>query len=62
MYRLFIIMCFFSSKNSRKVAISPSPALGAAVGCTKNYHSHCVESFEGLLHSAIGEGGGCSEL
>ena len=35
-----------------------------AIGCTKNYqpigvtvHSHCVESFEGLLHSDVDKGG-----
>ena len=40
----------------------------AAIGCTKNYqpigvtvHSHCVESFEGLLQRCR-RGRGCSEL
>ena len=42
--------------------------LSAAIGCTKNYqpigvtvHSHCVESFEGLLQRCR-RGRGCSEL
>ena len=50
----------FYSKISRKFANSHS----GAIGCTKNYkpigvtvHSRCVESFKGLLHSDIGEGG-----
>ena len=45
----------FFSKNSRKFATSPSPALGC-YWLYKNYqpigmtvHSHCVESFEGVL-------------
>ena len=36
----------------------------AAIGCTKKYqpigvtvHSHCVESFEGISYSDVGEGG-----
>ena len=36
----------------------------AAIGCTKNFqpigvtvHSHCVESFEGLLQRYVDEGG-----
>ena len=40
----------------------------AAIGCTKNYqpirvtvHSHCVESFEGLLQRCR-RGRGCSEM
>ena len=47
---MFTKYCVFS-KNPGKFATSPSPALGCQ-GCTKNYqpvHSHCVESFEGLL-------------
>ena len=53
----------FFSKNSRKFATSPSTVLGCywlnkkipTIGVT--LHSHCVESFEGLLHSDVGEGG-----
>ena len=55
-------MVFFS-KNSRKFATSPSPALNY-YWLYKNYqpirvtvHLHSVESFEGLLQRCIGEGG-----
>ena len=54
MYRVFIKYCVFS-KNSRKFATIPSPALGC-YWLYKNYkpmdvtvHSHCDESFESLL-------------
>ena len=57
----------FFSKNSRKFATSPSPALDC-YWLYKNYqpigvtvHSHCVESFEGLLQRSR-RGRGCSEL
>ena len=62
-YRVFIKYCVFLR------VLESLPALprqhSAAIGCTKNYqpigvtvHSHCVESFEGLLQ----RGRGCSEL
>ena len=61
-YRVFIKYCVFS-KNSRKFATSPTPALGC-YWFYKNYqpmgvalHSRCVESFEGLLQQYVGEGG-----
>ena len=46
-------------------SLPPLPRqLSAAIGCTKNYqpigvtvHSHCVESFEGLLLRCRREGG-----
>ena len=54
-------------KNSRKFATLPRQH-SAAIGCTKNYqpigvtvHSHCVESFEGLLQRCR-RGRGCSKL
>ena len=53
-------------KNSRKSTTSSSPALGCYCS-TKNYqpivtvHSHCVESFEGLLQQCRRRRG-CSEL
>ena len=54
---VYKILCFFP-KNSQKFATSPSSPLGcywlqnkfsARVGVT--VHSHCVESFEGLLNT-----------
>ena len=73
---IFICLCeytgcslniVFFSKNSRKFATSPSQALGCYM-LYKNYqpigvtvHSHCVESFEGLLQRCR-RGRGCSEL
>ena len=58
-YRVFIKNCVFS-KNSRK---SLPRQNSAAIGSTKNYqpiggtvHSHCVDSFEGLLAMLAREG------
>ena len=64
---MFIKYCVFFFKNSKKFATSPSPALGCywlykndqPIGET--VHSHCVESFEGLLQRCR-RGRGCSEL
>ena len=65
-YRVFIKYCVFS-KNFRKFAPLPRQH-SAAMGCAKNYqpmeatvHSHCVESFGGLLKRCR-RGRGCSEL
>ena len=52
--RVYIKYCVFS-KNSRKFATFSLPALGVTV------HSHCVESFGGLLQRCM-RGSGCSEL
>ena len=61
-----LILCFFF-KNSRKFATTPSTARGC-YWLYKNYqpigvtvHSHCVESFDGLLQQ-YKRGRGCSEL
>ena len=58
------VICY---KNYRKFVPPPSPALGC-YWLYKNYqpigvtvHSHCVESFEGLLQRCR-RGRGCSEL
>ena len=59
-------MCFFPRILE---SLPPLPRQHSAdIGCTKNYqpigvtiHSHCVESFEGLLQLCR-RGRGCSEL
>ena len=59
-------MCFFPRVLE---SLPPLPRQhSAAIGCTKSYqpigvtvHSHCVESFEGLLQRCR-LGRGCSEL
>ena len=67
-YRVFIKYCVFFSR-----ILESSPPLprqhSAAIGCTKNYqpigvtvHSHCVETFEGLLQRFSRGRGCCSEL
>ena len=66
-YRVLIKYCVFF-----RIILESLPPLphqhSAASGCTKNYqligvtiHSHCVESFEGLLQRCR-RGRGCSEL
>ena len=60
------ILCFFARNLE---SLPPRPRQhSAAIGCTKNYqpirvtvHSHCTESFEGLLQRCR-RGRCCSEL
>ena len=54
-YRVFIQYCGFFPIILESLPSLPRQHL-ASIGCTKNYqpigvtvHSHCVESFEGLL-------------
>ena len=54
-YRVFIKYCVFFPRILESLPPLPRQH-SAAIGCTKNYqpigvtvHSHCVESFEGLL-------------
>ena len=65
LYTVFIKYCFFS-KNSRKFATSPSPALGCywlykKLPANRRVQLHCVESFEGLIQRCR-RGRGCIEL
>ena len=61
-YRVFIKYYFFPRIHE---SLPPLPRqYSAAIGCTKNPQpigvtvlSHCVECFEGLLYSDVGEGG-----
>ena len=66
-YNVFIKYCFFSPRILERLPPLPRQH-SAAIGCTQNYqpigvtvHSHCVESFEGLLQPCR-RGRGCSEL
>ena len=63
--RVFIKYCVFS-KNSRKFATTPSPALSChwlykKLPANGTVHWHCVKSFEGLLQRCR-RWRGCSEL
>ena len=65
--QVFIKYCVFPPRNLESLPPLPRQH-SAAIGCRKNYqpigvtvHSHCVESFEGLLQRCK-RGKGCSEL
>merc|ERR1711911_125031 len=66
-YRVFIKYCGFFSRILESLPPLPRQH-STSIGCKKNYqpigltvHSHCVESFEGLLQRCR-RGRGCGEL
>ena len=60
---MFVKDCVFFPRILESLPALPLQH-SAAIGCTKNcqpigvtVHTHCVESFEGLFNSDVGEGG-----